>query len=55
MEQSDVTVRECNNGPSQIWKFDHFYKQWSIATLSQNKEELTILYLSGTGLAFEYF
>lgn len=27
MGQSDVTVRECNNGPSQIWKFDHFYKQ----------------------------
>jgi len=27
MEQSDVIVRECNNGHSQIWKFDHFYKQ----------------------------
>ena len=46
MEQSDVIVRECNNGPSQIWKFDHFYKQWYTQRSLKNKEELTVLFTS---------
>ena len=31
-EMSDVSARECNNGPTQIWKFDH-YSNWTTSAL----------------------